>query len=67
MSTPPTVVDAETVYNRIRRVRLVPVIRVATATTALELVERLIVGGLDVIEVTTTSRRTPTCVSAPAP
>jgi 2-dehydro-3-deoxyphosphogluconate aldolase / (4S)-4-hydroxy-2-oxoglutarate aldolase len=49
-----TVMDAEVVFNRIRRVRLVPVIRVQQAATALQLVERLLVAGIDVIEVTTT-------------
>jgi 2-dehydro-3-deoxyphosphogluconate aldolase/(4S)-4-hydroxy-2-oxoglutarate aldolase len=54
MSTLPTVVDAEAVFDRIRRARLVPVIRVQEAPTALDLVERLLAGGLDVIEITTT-------------
>jgi 2-dehydro-3-deoxyphosphogluconate aldolase/(4S)-4-hydroxy-2-oxoglutarate aldolase len=47
-------VTAETVYERIRRVRLVPVIRVRDGGTALELVDRLLAADLDVIEVTTT-------------
>jgi 2-dehydro-3-deoxyphosphogluconate aldolase/(4S)-4-hydroxy-2-oxoglutarate aldolase len=42
------------VFDRIRRVRIVPVIRVPDASTALPLVERLLDAGLDVIEVTTT-------------
>ena len=45
---------AETVYERIRRVRLVPVIRVQNSGTALGLVDRLLAADLDVIEVTTT-------------
>jgi 2-dehydro-3-deoxyphosphogluconate aldolase/(4S)-4-hydroxy-2-oxoglutarate aldolase len=45
---------AETVYERIRRVRLVPVIRVQDSGTALGLVDRLLAADLDVIEVTTT-------------
>jgi 2-dehydro-3-deoxyphosphogluconate aldolase / (4S)-4-hydroxy-2-oxoglutarate aldolase len=45
---------AETVYERIRRVRLIPVIRVRDSGTALELVDRLLAADLDVIEVTTT-------------
>jgi 2-keto-3-deoxy-6-phosphogluconate aldolase len=45
---------AETVYERIRRVRLVPVIRVQDSATALGLVDRLLAADLDVIEVTTT-------------
>ena len=45
---------AETVYERIRRVRLVPVIRVQDSANALELVDRLLAADLDVIEVTTT-------------
>jgi 2-dehydro-3-deoxyphosphogluconate aldolase / (4S)-4-hydroxy-2-oxoglutarate aldolase len=45
---------AETVYERIRRVRLVPVIRVQDSGTALALVDRLLAADLDVIEVTTT-------------
>jgi 2-dehydro-3-deoxyphosphogluconate aldolase / (4S)-4-hydroxy-2-oxoglutarate aldolase len=49
-----TVVSGDTVFDRIRRVQLVPVIRVQQAATALELVERLIAAGIDVIEVTTT-------------
>ena len=44
---------AETVYERIRRVRLIPVIRVRDGGTALELVDRLLAANLDVIEVTT--------------
>jgi 2-dehydro-3-deoxyphosphogluconate aldolase / (4S)-4-hydroxy-2-oxoglutarate aldolase len=54
MSTRPTVVDAEAVFGRIHRARLVPVIRVQDAPTALDLVERLLAGGLDVVEITTT-------------
>jgi 2-dehydro-3-deoxyphosphogluconate aldolase / (4S)-4-hydroxy-2-oxoglutarate aldolase len=45
---------AETVYERVRRVRLIPVIRVRDSGTALELVDRLLAADLDVIEVTTT-------------
>jgi len=54
MSAQPTSVNVEVVFERIRRVRLVPVIRVAEASAALELVERLLRGGLDVVEITTT-------------
>ena len=50
----PTQVIAETVYERMRRVRLIPVIRVRDGRTALELVHRLLAADLDVIEVTTT-------------
>jgi 2-dehydro-3-deoxyphosphogluconate aldolase / (4S)-4-hydroxy-2-oxoglutarate aldolase len=45
---------ADSVYERIRRVRLIPVIRVRDGGTALELVDRLLAANLDVIEVTTT-------------
>jgi 2-dehydro-3-deoxyphosphogluconate aldolase/(4S)-4-hydroxy-2-oxoglutarate aldolase len=44
----------EAVVERIHRVRLVPVIRVADADTALGLIDRLLAAGLDVVEVTTT-------------
>jgi 2-keto-3-deoxy-6-phosphogluconate aldolase len=37
---------AETVYERIRRVRLVPVIRVQDSATALGLVDRLLAADL---------------------
>ena len=47
-------VTADTVYERMRRVRLIPVIRVRDGRTALELVDRLLAADLDVIEVTTT-------------
>jgi 2-dehydro-3-deoxyphosphogluconate aldolase / (4S)-4-hydroxy-2-oxoglutarate aldolase len=47
-------VTADTVYERMRRVRLIPVIRVRDGRTALELVDRLLAAKLDVIEVTTT-------------
>ena len=50
----PTQVIAETVYERMRRVRLIPVIRVRDGRTAPELVDRLLAADLDVIEVTTT-------------
>src|SRR6201999_2314507 len=50
----PAPVTAETVYERMRRVRLIPVIRVQDGRTALELVHRLLAADLDVIEVTTT-------------
>ena len=50
----PAPVTAETVYERMRRVRLIPVIRVQDGRTALELVDRLLAADLDVIEVTTT-------------
>ena len=50
----PRQVIAETVYERMRRVRLIPVIRVRDGRTALELVDRLLAADLDVIEVTTT-------------
>lgn len=42
------------VFDRLRQVRLVPVIRVHDSSTALGLVDRLLEAGLDVIEVTTT-------------
>jgi len=45
---------AENIYERIRRVRLVPVIRVKDSENALGLVDRLLAADLDVIEVTTT-------------
>jgi 2-dehydro-3-deoxyphosphogluconate aldolase / (4S)-4-hydroxy-2-oxoglutarate aldolase len=51
---PTTSTTAETVFTRIRRARLVPVIRVEDAATALGLVDRLLSAGLDVVEVTTT-------------
>jgi 2-dehydro-3-deoxyphosphogluconate aldolase/(4S)-4-hydroxy-2-oxoglutarate aldolase len=51
MSAPAT---TGTVLDRIRRVRLVPVIRVADSDTALGLIDRLLAAGLDVVEVTTT-------------
>ena len=47
-------VDADAVFDRIRRVRIVPVVRVREAATALTLVERLLDAGLDVLEITTT-------------
>ena len=50
----PAPVIAETVYERMRRVRLIPVIRVQDSRTALGLVDRLLAADLDVIEVTTT-------------
>lgn len=50
----PAPVIAETVYERMHRVRLIPVIRVQDGRTALELVHRLLAADLDVIEVTTT-------------
>src|SRR6476659_2919965 len=50
----PAPVIAETVYERMRRVRLIPVIRVRDGRTALELVARLLAAELDVIAVTTT-------------
>src|SRR4029077_18498922 len=50
----PAPVTAETVYERMRRVRLIPVIRVQDGRTALELVHRLLAADLDVIEMTTT-------------
>ena len=49
-----TSTTAEAVYQRIRRVRLIPVIRVRDGGTALELVDRLLAADLDVIEITTT-------------
>jgi 2-dehydro-3-deoxyphosphogluconate aldolase / (4S)-4-hydroxy-2-oxoglutarate aldolase len=52
MTTAPA--TAETVYERMRRVRLIPVIRVRDSGTALQLVDRLLAADLDVIEVTTT-------------
>jgi 2-dehydro-3-deoxyphosphogluconate aldolase / (4S)-4-hydroxy-2-oxoglutarate aldolase len=52
MATPS--VTAQTIFDRLRRVRLVPVIRVKETTMALGLVDRLLKAGLDVIEVTTT-------------
>ena len=45
---------AEAVFERIHRVRVVPVIRVADSDTALGLIDRLLAAGLDVVEVTTT-------------
>lgn len=47
----PTTTD---VFDRIHRVRLIPVIRVADSDTALGLIDRLLAAGLDVVEVTTT-------------
>jgi 2-dehydro-3-deoxyphosphogluconate aldolase / (4S)-4-hydroxy-2-oxoglutarate aldolase len=44
----------EATYDRIRRARLVPVIRVQDGGAALALVDRLLHAGLDTIEVTTT-------------
>lgn len=44
----------EEVFDRVRRARLVPVVRVADGDTALALVDRLLAAGLDVVEVTTT-------------
>jgi 2-dehydro-3-deoxyphosphogluconate aldolase / (4S)-4-hydroxy-2-oxoglutarate aldolase len=46
----------DTVFDRIHRARLVPVIRVADSDTALGLIDRLLAAGLDVVEVTTTIR-----------
>jgi 2-dehydro-3-deoxyphosphogluconate aldolase/(4S)-4-hydroxy-2-oxoglutarate aldolase len=54
MSAAPAPTPAEAVFARIRRVRLVPVIRVKDSAGALGLVDRLRTAGLDVIEVTTT-------------
>jgi 2-dehydro-3-deoxyphosphogluconate aldolase/(4S)-4-hydroxy-2-oxoglutarate aldolase len=54
MSAAPAPTTAEAVFERIRRVRLVPVIRVEDSAGALALVDRLRTAGLDVIEVTTT-------------
>jgi 2-dehydro-3-deoxyphosphogluconate aldolase/(4S)-4-hydroxy-2-oxoglutarate aldolase len=54
MTPTTTSTTAETVFTRIRRARLVPVIRVQDAPTALGLVDRLLSAGLDVVEVTTT-------------
>jgi 2-dehydro-3-deoxyphosphogluconate aldolase / (4S)-4-hydroxy-2-oxoglutarate aldolase len=51
MSTPAT---TDTVFDRIHRARLIPVIRVADSDTALGLIDRLLAAGLDVVEVTTT-------------
>ena len=45
---------AGAVFDRIRRVLLVPVIRLEDSAGALALVDRLLAAGLDVIEVTTT-------------
>lgn len=47
-------VSMEQIYERVRRARLVPVIRVKDGDTALGLVDRLLAAGLDVVEVTTT-------------
>ncbi|TPQ23821.1 bifunctional 4-hydroxy-2-oxoglutarate aldolase/2-dehydro-3-deoxy-phosphogluconate aldolase [Streptomyces sporangiiformans] len=47
-------VSAESVFARIRRARIVPVVRVRNAAAALDLVDRLTEAGLDVIELTTT-------------
>ena len=46
--------SVEAVYDRLHRVRLVPVIRVKDSDAALELVDRLLAARLDVLEVTTT-------------
>lgn len=54
MSTSSAPIDANAIFARIRRARIVPVLRVRDASTALELVERLLEAGLDVVEVTTT-------------
>jgi len=50
----PAAPAAETIFDRIHRVRLVPVIRVPDSDTALGLTDRLLAAGLDVVEVTTT-------------
>ena len=42
----PAPVIAETVYERMHRVRLIPVIRVRDGRTALELVDRLLAAKL---------------------
>ncbi|WP_328665507.1 bifunctional 4-hydroxy-2-oxoglutarate aldolase/2-dehydro-3-deoxy-phosphogluconate aldolase [Streptomyces sp. NBC_00322] len=54
--TPPAPVttSAETVLARIQHARIIPVVRVQDAAAALDLVERLVTAGLDVIEITTT-------------
>jgi len=54
MNTSSAPIDANAVFDRIRRVRIVPVVRVREASTALTLVERLLDAGLDVLEITTT-------------
>jgi 2-dehydro-3-deoxyphosphogluconate aldolase/(4S)-4-hydroxy-2-oxoglutarate aldolase len=46
--------DTEDVLERIRRARIVPVVRAPDAGTAESLVGRIVDGGLDVIEITTT-------------
>jgi 2-dehydro-3-deoxyphosphogluconate aldolase / (4S)-4-hydroxy-2-oxoglutarate aldolase len=53
-STPPDLPPSDEVFDRIHRSRLVPVIRVRDASTALELVDRLLAAGIDVVEITTT-------------
>jgi len=47
-------VDAESVFAHIHRARLVPLIRVHDAGTALQLVDRLLAADLDVVEITAT-------------
>jgi 2-dehydro-3-deoxyphosphogluconate aldolase / (4S)-4-hydroxy-2-oxoglutarate aldolase len=46
-----------TALDRIRAARIVPVVRAPDAAVAEELVERIVAGGLDVIELTTTIPR----------
>jgi 2-dehydro-3-deoxyphosphogluconate aldolase/(4S)-4-hydroxy-2-oxoglutarate aldolase len=53
MSTSSAQADGTAVFDLIRRVRIVPVIRMREATAALSLVERLLDAGLDVLEITT--------------
>src|ERR1700730_13752357 len=52
MST--SAVDIQDLERRLRRARIVPVVRVADAEDARRLVERLLLAGIDVIELTTT-------------
>src|SRR5438105_12436116 len=47
-------VDTQDLERRLRRARIVPVVRVADAEDARRLVERLLLAGIDVIELTTT-------------
>lgn len=54
MNTPRPDTVAGPVFARIHQARIVPVVRVRDAAAALGLVERLVIAGLDVIEITTT-------------
>src|ERR1700730_3363053 len=52
MST--STLDIQELERRLRRARIIPVVRVADAENARRLVERLLLAGIDVIELTTT-------------